>query len=60
MKMYEDIFTTLVLAAMLLAACILKRNGMTLKCVLLERSLFVQGLYNDIISVKVLVVDNLS
>ena len=57
MKGYEDIFTTVALAPMLLTACILKRNRMTLKCVLLERSLSVQGLYND---VKVLVVDNLS
>ena len=32
---------------------------MTLKCILLERSLFVQCLYNDIIAVKVLVVGDL-
>ena len=33
---------------------------MMLKCVLLEKSLSVQGLYNDIIAVEVLVVGNLS
>ena len=51
----------LALAPISLTACILKWNRMTLKCVLLERSLSVQGLTvnNDLLAVEVLVVGDL-